>query len=481
MKRIATIFFAVVLVFNPVPAQAEDGWGGPEADKSLSWVLWERLSEQQSYSAGRVANSKGIEVAVSVCYERKTKACAASNPRTWVPSTIIMPVCDATYKDNCVQGLSVYKTGESPSEATFSKYSAGNFLTEDKKWGLPAGGTTSLWKQDGVKNVGDTEDYAVSVRLKLEFTGSKYVIAGFNAYVMPFIEQKDPNVRAPFCEQYTSDIYETQVACGGGRPSCAWADDGVCGKIVPFAEGTRAKLSMRISNSISGWFAGRAKSPDLEVTKLTGSQNLVIVDAEPVDVAQMSASVKVSEAGTALKKAFLDCPEYVGYGWCGTGTETGDVNSFKAIDLYRSYLKDKSSSVENMWSFRSIPNNSQNRCLSTKSKILGIVTTNSMAYEGAAPQFSGGFLNYRVSGMHFLPDGKTNVLGTYDLVMRSDTARCLYGFSKAPLSATVSVTGGSDKNVATTVVSENKNWLKMAAYNFTFSKKTIKVKITKKK
>ena len=252
-------------------------------------------------------------------------------------------------------------------------------------------------------------------------------------------------------------------------------------KIVPFAEGTRAKLSMRISNSISGWFAGRAKSPDLDVAKLTATQNLVTVDAEPVDVTQMNASVKVSQAGSALKKAFMNCPEYVGYGWCGTGTETGDVNSFKAIDLYRPYLKDTSTSVENMWSFRSIPNNSQNRCLATKSTILGIVTTNSMAYEGAAPQFSGGFLNYRVSGMHFQPDGKTKVLGTYDLVMRSDTARCLYGFSKAPLSATVSVTGGADKNVATTVVSENKNWLKMAAYNFTFSKKTIKVKITKKK
>jgi hypothetical protein len=65
--------------------------------------------------------------------------------------------------------------------------------------------------------------------------------------------------------------------------------------------------------------------------------------------------------------------------------------------------------------------------------------------------------------------------------MRSDTARCLYGFSKAPLSATVSVTNDKgNKTMATTVVSEKNGWLKMAAYGFTFSKKTIKVKITKK-
>jgi hypothetical protein len=37
------------------------------------------------------------------------------------------------------------------------------------------------------------------------------------------------------------------------------------------------------------------------------------------------------------------------------------------------------------------------------------------------------------------------------------------------------------KTTATTVVSEKNGWLKLAAYGFTFSKKTIKVKITKKK
>ena len=102
--------------------------------------------------------------------------------------------------------------------------------------------------------------------------------------------------------------------------------------------------------------------------------------------------------------------------------------------------------------------------------------------DGTAPAFKGGFLSYKVGGLHYLAGGKDLALGTYDLVMRSDTARCLYGFSKAPLSATVSVTGGAgEKNVATTVVSEKNGWLKMAAYGFTFSKKTIKVKITKKK
>ena len=68
-------------------------------------------------------------------------------------------------------------------------------------------------------------------------------------------------------------------------------------------------------------------------------------------------------------------------------------------------------------------------------------------------------------------------------MMRSDTARCLYGFSKAPISATVSVTSASGENkVATTVVKETKDgWLKLAAYGFTFSSPTISVKLSQAK
>ena len=62
--------------------------------------------------------------------------------------------------------------------------------------------------------------------------------------------------------------------------------------------------------------------------------------------------------------------------------------------------------------------------------------------------------------------------------MRSDVARCLYGFKNAPISATVAVVGEfGEEKVATTVVSEKDGWLKLAAYGFTFSEKEIQVKL----
>jgi hypothetical protein len=63
--------------------------------------------------------------------------------------------------------------------------------------------------------------------------------------------------------------------------------------------------------------------------------------------------------------------------------------------------------------------------------------------------------------------------------MRSDAARCLYKFSSAPVSATVTIAGADGaQNIATTVVTENDGWLKMRAAGFTFSEKQIKVKLT---
>jgi hypothetical protein len=103
-----------------------------------------------------------------------------------------------------------------------------------------------------------------------------------------------------------------------------------------------------------------------------------------------------------------------------------------------------------------------------------------MLYENTLPTFDQGFLNYKVGGLHFNPDG-TPFKGTYDLIMRSETARCLYGFSNAPVSAEISVVSADgEKQVATTRLSESKDWIHLSAYNFGFSSPTIQIKLEQK-
>jgi NADH-quinone oxidoreductase subunit M len=51
--------------------------------------------------------------------------------------------------------------------------------------------------------------------------------------------------------------------------------------------------------------------------------------------------------------------------------------------------------------------------------------------------------------------------------MSSAVARCIYKFSSAPISATVSITSeNGEANTATTVINEKNGWLKLGAYGF---------------
>jgi hypothetical protein len=80
-----------------------------------------------------------------------------------------------------------------------------------------------------------------------------------------------------------------------------------------------------------------------------------------------------------------------------------------------------------------------------------------------------------------MPDGTSLVEGTYDLLIRSDAARCLYGFSNAPIQASISVTGEDNQKVATTSMTEGNGWIKLSAYGFNFSDPTISVKLSQAK
>jgi hypothetical protein len=122
---------------------------------------------------------------------------------------------------------------------------------------------------------------------------------------------------------------------------------------------------------------------------------------------------------------------------------------------------------------------SANKCFSDPSQLNGIVTTNSTVYSPGPPTFNKdeGNLNYQVAAPHFTNKGDA-FLGTYDLVMRSAVARCVYGFSKAPIKASISVVSATGTpQIATTVVGEQDGWLHLSANGFEFSSPTVSVKL----
>jgi hypothetical protein len=175
------------------------------------------------------------------------------------------------------------------------------------------------------------------------------------------------------------------------------------------------------------------------------------------------------------------CTDYRTAG-CWSGIFAASEDSMKFIDGFRRAFNDTATYQRQVWSVRTLYSGALGQCASGDSRVIGIVSTNAMGYQVEPPKFTKGFLNYQVSGMHYLPGGQELALGNYDLVVRSDFARCLYGFGRSPLSANVSVVNNKGNKVfSTTRVSEKDGWLKLSAKGFTFSKKIIKVKITKAK
>ena len=116
-------------------------------------------------------------------------------------------------------------------------------------------------------------------------------------------------------------------------------------------------------------------------------------------------------------------------------------------------------------------------------KLAGIVSTNSTTYAVGPPTFDSGTesLNYELASAHSTSKGQ-DFLGTYNLLLDASVARCIYGFSNAPTSATITIINdGKEQIVSTTLLKENNGWLSLAAYGFTFSSPTIRVKLTQEK
>jgi hypothetical protein len=220
------------------------------------------------------------------------------------------------------------------------------------------------------------------------------------------------------------------------------------------------------------------KDMDIQILPFDDNNNRLIVKGSAVSTPNFA----VARSADSLDPLEAKLADNFGYSKGAVMADPAQPEIFEYVSYWRNYLKDIAPYSTTSWNIESTTWSSDNRCLQDNKRVLGIVATNSMGYDGNAPKFVNGFLDYRVTGFHFKSDGVTPNLGTYDLVMRSDAARCLYGFSNAPISAKVSVSSANGvSSVATTVVSEKNGWLNMKAAGFTFSEKTLKVRITQAK
>jgi len=253
-----------------------------------------------------------------------------------------------------------------------------------------------------------------------------------------------------------------------------WTDNTTSGIKYDFHTDTSLQITVHMSKEPNGWFKARMKDIDVQILPLNSKNNRMIVKGSAVSTPNFAVVRRADNLSPVEEKLAAD----FGYSKGTVMADPAQPEIFDYVNYWRLYLKDIASQSTTSWGIESTTWSSDNSCLRDKTRVLGIVATNAMGYDGSVPKFEDGSLNYRVTGLHYGTDGKTLNLGTYDLLLRSDAARCLYGFSNAPVSASVSITSGDgSQNVATTVVTEKDGWLKLQAAGFTFSEKTIRLKL----
>jgi hypothetical protein len=381
---------------------------------------------------------------------------------------LTMPLCESATAEDCIEGVSFFRATESLTVEYFGDVPGQPTFPADEKTQLYRGGVAPIYRVAGAPHAGgDLYMIAGRATLNYQVQDKRFKTNDFYLYVIPISLQSASYVMG-FRDAFP----------------CIWGTPEVCAVRHDFPQGLRIGVDLRLNTDIGGWFLGRMQTPDVKVEPFSQRNNKLSVVAAPVEVARFAykapksqftlddlrAAGNVGGLGTFFQN---DSPTRIsnsGY----------DTSNFGLLNHYRDRVKDTAIGATTHWGLRTTSTASANGCLADNSRVLGVVSTNAMVYDGFAPKFSNGFLDYRVAGLHLMPDGETPVVGTYDLVMRSETARCLYGFTNAPVSATVTITGTGNLNVATTLVSERNGWLQLAAYGFTFSEKGIRVALTQK-
>jgi len=430
----------------------------------------------------------------------------------------ILPVCKDLSDVNCLEEVGAIRPDGSKVVGKFDNYfplKAENEFVGNPAFKLPSGTSGALFTIPGVTHKGG-DLYFVSFKLaggvnKVNKTSS---LEAFETRITPVQLQKSgettgtcgvaigcPN--AGWAMNMTSKMWGNQASGFDGKHSCVAtsAVDAMCAQRFSFPEETRFYLKSRVNLNPTGWLHGRISNPNLEFVEKAGITTISL-EAMPVRVPTVYKSYKWNEMPETLKSQ-LDAStghfKLGGTGFTRVPYSLSETDPFKrnyissprpsaqfGIDELKAWLPtvdDKATAVPSMWSIRSLRGDelgNANNCFKSESNVTGIVTTNATQYSGGPPEFDKreASLVYKVAAPHYSSNGGV-FKGTYDLLMRSDIARCVYGFSKAPIKAELTiVSANGTPQIATTVLGEKNGWVSLSAKNFEFSAPVIKAKLT---
>jgi hypothetical protein len=389
-------------------------------------------------------------------------------------------------------------------EASTKKIAAFKFQNPNELVDIPAGGGLSVWKSDLKNSDGSDRYYAAHVLLRYNAGSNRNTPGG------------KPSIRL---YGFKGSVYPVKLVT---TSNCLeFVVKGQCATSLNYDGTEKIALSLRMNKSLTGWIFGRMQNADFAVSQLDNDYNNIRIAGDVTFVPELSAKVAKTDIAKDpklekyLRDFFTVGPPGLSVPMPGNGsfndeaigglvsktypdflaaqttTRLISVNfePFALFSAFEDQLQPYSPPFSNngrnilrqtnsiFWYFSANAYTGNNACSADKTKLHGLVVTNAPITEQGPPEFRDGSLNYRVAGIHKNVDG-SDFQGRYTYIVRSDTARCYYGFSKAPIQASVQVISSNNSSqVASVIVAERDGFIKLQADNFTFSSPTIKIKL----
>jgi hypothetical protein len=494
MKKISVTSLAILLTLigvTPSPA-------GARADLTLP-SQGINISESQIFLSAPPALFGNLGIRSQfLCSSLGDETCtAASSIWGWNQ----LPPCISPITTNCISSVFAVDESGKKTEGNFLKYA-----TPDSKYDYPASETNNLpqgkgqggiWQLPGVIHAGGNDRYFASTFLYLSMkksagvkvTNEKFEFTRFESGINP-VNEITGNFTPAFPLDSTNEINAKGRGDGigsgssqleSGPNSCLVLGANNCYIPQEFPKDYRFGMRVILGAAMQGWFHGRIFQPIIDVQS-DSTRQVLTFEALPVRVPTLYERVNTSDLGAEFTR-YLSGNIFFSEGGSRFTPGNSGKDAIEMAGYWLPLVKDKATTSGTYWNVRSLEGNqdpSIERCSTNSAKLAGVVSTNSLVYSAGPPTYNKaeGTLDYKLLSPHFTADGE-EAIGTYDLALRSDVARCIYGFSKAPIQAVVSIVGDEGENkVATTLIREKDGWLTLSANGFTFSSPTIRVKLS---
>ena len=446
----------------------------------------------------------GQQVASYQCESLDSPKCIEA---TDIIATAVLPPCDAVFVSNCIESVYAIDPAGVKIEGVNPVYYPTSVKTNfaaSAKNNLPHGGSATIWSIPNVVHGGNSSNYVVQVFTQSGLRkqlGEPVINQTFSIYQLTAAIIPVTQVSGSFNQQVVEDSSSLKngATYGIGSPSrqewrnCAIVGDGDCQLKEKFPEGYRFGLSLRIARPIKGWVHGRIFDPEVNISIASDGSQRIGVLASPVVVPVVGEWFKWDELTEPIKEYILAGRIQGGAGsnetrFLATGryqemVGSSGIGAINALSLWLPQLKDKASASPTVWAFSNLSDSElelADSCIRNATDLAGFVTTNATAYSAGPPVFNRETmsLDYTVIAPHYTSKGAV-FKGSYDLRIKSSIARCIYGFTNAPIQATISIiSSDGTAQVATEQIREKDGWISLSAKGFEYSSPTIRVNLS---